>query len=118
MVTKEYVLVGRHVIQAVIVAVGRRLAGWIDAQDFAGYVESVETVRDEVDADRRNHQPSRVYRFAATQRNHTERNRAEKDDSSPQQLALNTGRNGSGGAHSFFSATYRGLVAPFSLKAV
>jgi hypothetical protein len=55
MVTKEYVLVGRHVIQPIIVAVGRRLPGWIDAQDFAGYVESVETIRDEVDADRRNH---------------------------------------------------------------
>ena len=63
MVAEQHVAVGRHVVEPVIVAIGRRLPRRVDAEHLVGDEQRVEAVGDEVDADRRDDQPGGVDRI-------------------------------------------------------
>jgi hypothetical protein len=72
-VAEQHVLVGRHVVEAVVELVGRGHAARVQAQHFVGDEQAVEAVGDQVDADRGNHDPDRADRLAAVQGHHAQR---------------------------------------------
>jgi hypothetical protein len=51
-VTEHHVFVGRDVVEAVVVALGRGLAAVVELKDLLGEELAVEAIGDEVDADR------------------------------------------------------------------
>ena len=58
---------GRNKIPAIVEAYGRRRAAVIDTQHTRGDPGAVEAIADGVDADRSDHDPHRIDRFAAMQ---------------------------------------------------
>ena len=60
MVTEQHFLVGRHIVQTVVMADGRRHARCINAQDVLGDIAAIKTIGDQVNADRGNDDPERV----------------------------------------------------------
>src|SRR3984893_10277514 len=99
MVAEQYIPVSRHVIEAVIVPVRRRLPSGIYAQDFVGDKERVEPVSDEIDAQRGDHQPRGIDGLAPAQRDNPERHRAQGDDGGPEKLRLNAVGGGNNSSH-------------------
>ena len=85
MVTEEDVLVGRHVIEAVVVLDGRRHPRRIEPEHAAGDIEAVVTVGDQVYARRGDDQPHGVDRLAAMQRDRSECKSADHGDGQPTQ---------------------------------
>jgi hypothetical protein len=84
MVAEQDDAVGRDVIEPVVAADRRGRARRIDAQDAARDEAAVESVADQVDADCGYHQPERVDRLAAAERDHAERDGAERGQHRPQ----------------------------------
>ena len=95
MMAEQHVAVGRHVIEPVVVAIGRRHALRIDAERGLDDEERVEAIGDEVDADRGGHQPHRVDRFAARQRHDGEGHGAQESHPDPGQLLAQLHRSSS-----------------------
>jgi hypothetical protein len=62
------VSVGRHVIEAVVMPLGRRNAGVVQFQDFVGNEPAVEAIGDEVNADRRCNEPRSAHRLIVIER--------------------------------------------------
>ena len=84
-VAEQDVLVGRHVIEAVVVLDGRRDAVRVEPQHRRGDEQAVEAVGDQVDADGGDDQPDGVDGFAAVQGDGAERERADDGDRQPAQ---------------------------------
>ena len=84
MMTVKHVLVGRHVIHAVVMALGRRHAGVVEPEHLVRDELAVEPVGDEVDAERGGHQPHCAYVFAATQGERGKGKCADDSDQRPQ----------------------------------
>jgi len=72
-------------------AIRRRLPRRIGAQHLVGDEKRVEAIGDEVDACRRHDQPRGIDGLAPSQRDDSERNRAQHDDTSPYQLVHGRG---------------------------
>ncbi|MCY1226957.1 hypothetical protein D9M72_392100 [compost metagenome] len=85
-VAEQHRLVGRHVVQAVVMAPGRRHAFGIELHHLVGDKAAVVAVGDQVDAERGNHDPQRADGFAARQRDGAEGKRAEYGDGQPHQV--------------------------------
>ena len=66
--TEDDVSVGRNVVEAIIMAFGRRHARVVQLQDLLGDELAVKAIGDEVDADSRGHQPGRANRLIAIER--------------------------------------------------
>ena len=88
MVAEQHVAVGRHVIEAVVAPIGRRLPRRVDPERAVGDEEAVEAIGDGVDADRGDDQPGGVHRLPARQRHDREGNRANHRHRGPRQLRL------------------------------
>ena len=88
MVAEQHVAVGRHVIQAVVMAVGRGRTLHIDAEHLVGDEQRVEPVGDEIDAHRGDDQPGGVDRLPTGECDDAERNRAQHGDGCPEQFGL------------------------------
>ena len=86
MMAEQDVAVGRDVIEPVVVAIGGRHALRIDAERAFDDEERIETVGDEVDADRGGHEPGGVDRFAARERHDGEGHSAQESHPDPGQL--------------------------------
>ena len=86
MMAEQHVAVGRHVIEAVVVAIRRRRPLRVDAEHLVGDEQRVEAVGDEVDAHRGDDEPGGVDRLAAGERDDAECDRAQQDDDTPEQL--------------------------------
>src|SRR6476469_6042249 len=85
-VTEQHVAVGRHVIEAAIVLVGRGLPRRVNAQYLFGDEQRVKAVGDEVDAHRGDDEPCRVDALAPAESYDPERKRTERDHCSPEQF--------------------------------
>jgi hypothetical protein len=68
MMTEEHVLIGRNVIETVIMARGRRLSRTIDSECPVGDEQSIKPIGDEIDANRGDDQPRGVDRFTSIER--------------------------------------------------
>ena len=77
-VAVEHPLVGRHVVHAVVVPHGGRRPRVVEPEHLLGDELAVEAIRDEIDAERRGHQPDRVDALAATERECREGERARR----------------------------------------
>src|SRR6266404_4371947 len=89
MMAEQHVAIGRHVIERVVMPVGRGLPRRIDAEDLVGDEQGVEAVGNKVDAHRRDDEPCGIDGLAAAQGNNPQGNCADNDDCRPQQLRLN-----------------------------
>ncbi|SUG28422.1 Uncharacterised protein [Salmonella enterica subsp. arizonae] len=57
MVTKKHLLISRDIIQTVVMTHCGRHTRWVNRQHFPGDIESIKTIRNKIDADRRHHNP-------------------------------------------------------------
>jgi hypothetical protein len=89
-VAEQHVAVRRHVVEAVVVFIGRGLATGVEAHHLLGDIQAVEAVRDQVDADGRDDDPDRVDGFAALEGDVGERGCAYERKRSPSELACET----------------------------
>ncbi len=87
-VAEQHEMVGRHVVEAIIVAIGRRHPVRIDAEDPFRDVKSVKPVGDEVYTYGCDHQPCGVYRLTASECHDRECNRAQHRDRGPHDFRL------------------------------
>ncbi len=71
-VAKQYLLVGRHIVQTVVVTHRRRHPGGIHRQHVLGNKQAVVAIGDQIDAHRRNHNPECVDLFAPIEGDITE----------------------------------------------
>jgi hypothetical protein len=86
-VAEQHVLVGRHVVQAVVVAVRGGLAVGVQPQHLVGDEQAVVAVGDEVGADRGGHHPQGVDAFTTGQGHGAERECADHGHDQPHQVA-------------------------------
>ncbi len=77
MVAEQHALVRRDIVEAVVAPYRRGRARRIDAQHARRDEQAVETIGDGIDAERCDHDPQRIDRFAAHQRDPAERDRAD-----------------------------------------
>jgi hypothetical protein len=66
-VAEQHVLVGGHVVQAIVVELRRGGAGRVELHHLGGDEQAVVAVGDQIDGDRRDDNPERVDGFAAAQ---------------------------------------------------
>ncbi|MCY1549279.1 hypothetical protein D9M68_854390 [compost metagenome] len=87
MVAEQHVLVGRDVVQAVVVDYRGGRPGGVQLHHPHGDEQAVVTVGEQVDGDSGNHYPQGVDRFAATQRDDTQGTGAGHGQHCPGQVA-------------------------------
>ncbi|MNM45471.1 hypothetical protein D3C81_563950 [compost metagenome] len=95
MVTEEYVFVGRHIVQTIVVEHSRGGSIGVELHHFIGDEQAVITVCDEVDSDGCDYDPQGVDRFAAAQGHDTQRNRSQDSHGKPGEVFSQTGHRGS-----------------------
>ena len=83
MMTEEHEAVGRHVVEPVVAADRGRPAGGVGPEDRGRDEAAIETVGDGIDADRGDHDPERVHRLAAMERENGQGQRAKHGQSRP-----------------------------------
>mmetsp|Transcript_1545 Transcript_1545/g.2514 ORF Transcript_1545/g.2514 Transcript_1545/m.2514 type:complete len:727 (-) Transcript_1545:200-2380(-) len=99
-VAVEHMLVGGHVVQAVVVLPGGRLALGVQPQHPVGDEQAVVAVGDQVGAQRGGHDPQRADRLAAAQGHGGEGHSAEDGNARPGKMAAQVhGVCLRGGAH-------------------
>ena len=102
-VTVEHPLVRRHVVHAVVVPLGRRLAAVVEHEHLLGDELAVEAVGDEIRRERGGHQPDGVDVLAAVERQRSERECTDDGDAAPDE----DGRELVHGASDFLFGTRR-----------
>ena len=102
-VTVEHPLVRRHVVHAVVVPLGRRLAAVVEHEHLLGDELAVEAVGDEIRRECGGHQPDGVDVLAAVERQRSERERTDDGDAAPDE----DGRELVHGASDFLFGTRR-----------
>ena len=83
---KQHVLVGRHIVQTVVVPSRRRHAAAVDRQHPLGDEEPVVAVGDKVDAHSRDHYPERVNLLAPVEGDVTEGAGAQQCQQPPSKM--------------------------------
>ncbi|MNS95234.1 hypothetical protein D3C72_1294830 [compost metagenome] len=83
MVAEQYVLVGRDVVQAIVVDHRRGGPGRIDLHHLVGDEQAVEAVGDQVQRHRRHHDPQRIDVLTASKCHRTQAERAEQGEGRP-----------------------------------
>ena len=63
MVTEQHFFVGRHVVQPVVMADGRRHARSVNGQNVLRDIAAIKTVRDQINADGGDDDPERIDLF-------------------------------------------------------
>jgi hypothetical protein len=83
MMAVKHVPICRHVIEAVIMTLCGCGARSVDAEGRVGDKQAIETIRDEIDANRGDNEPSGIDRFPPVKRNNCKRHGAQQSDRCP-----------------------------------
>ena len=82
-VAEQHVLVGGHVVQAIVVQVRRRGPARVQPHHVPGDVQAVVAIGDQVDRHRRHHDPQRADLLALAQGHGTQAERAQQGERGP-----------------------------------
>jgi len=80
---EQHVLVGRHVVEAVVVLDRRRHPQPVELHDLAGDETAVEAIRDQIHADCGDHDPEGTDALAVRECDRAECERAKQRDRDP-----------------------------------